>query len=228
MTGEILNALHIRAILDAVDKKQIVTIQFEEYPTCANGLLLGVDFIDNEILISDTHPDIRPLIRHKTRRQKCWMKIKQGGRYLNLGLIITKLENGLILAQLLSANWTQNKRWHNRAEFQRLKGPSVRINQEFAPNLEARLRNLSANGAAIDIWGKELNRQFAKGSHIECTLTFNKHFEIVSQGQILDSRFIRKPSCHTQIRIAFEHLDNLSFSQLLNFVEASSSLSHAA
>lgn len=218
-----LNATHLRCLLRAIEQKQIASIRFADSPIEANGLVLGGDFINNELLICDTYPNISNTLISDVQHHPFWLRIKSGSMYLHISLVAKSIENGLITASIRSVSTSDNKRWHNRTEFAALQGPEVRINREFASNISGRLKNLSAGGAAIDIWGQELNRELQSGSQLQLTLIFNRHFEVSLDCHIHNSQFVRRPSCHTQLRVQFLNTDTLNYYQLVNFVDSTES-----
>ncbi len=222
-----LQPLQIRSLLWAIETKQLVSIRTEDSSIEANGLLLGGDFINNELLLCDTHPDISTFIVNGGERPSYWLQIKSAQSYIRLLVTITNICKGLITAKIISAATTNNKRWNNRLEYPALQGPQTRINREFEPNIMAKIRNLSVRGAAIDIWGKELNRVFQPGQTIETSINFNRHFELSVDCLVLSSQFRRLPSCHTQLRVHFKDLNPIGRGQLAHLIDAAQ-LSFAA
>ena len=222
-----LEPLQIRSLLWAIETKQLVSIRTEDSSTEANGLLLGGDFINNELLLCDTHPDITTLIVNGGERSSYWLQVKSAQSYIRLLVTITNIYKGLITAKIISAATTSNKRWNDRLEYPPLQGPQTRINREFEPNIMAKTRNLSVRGAAIDIWGKELNRVCQPGQTIATSINFNRHFELNVDCFILSSQFHRLPSCHTRLRVLFKDLNRIGQGQLTHLIDVAQ-LSFAA
>jgi len=215
-----LNPTYLRGLLDAIDKKQIASIRFADSHTEANGLVIGGDFINNELLICDTYPNVSNKLISTGQHHPFWLRIKTGSMYLCVSMVTKSVENGLITASILSVSTSENKRWYNRTEFAPLQGPEVRINREFASNVSGRLKNLSAGGAAIDIWGREMKQDLKGQALSRLTIVFNNHFEISLDCKVLNSQFIRQPSCHTQLRVQFTNTNTLDHYQLAHFVDS--------
>lgn len=210
----------IRSLLQATERKQLVSLRFDDVPDIATAVILGADMSQNELLISDTRPSLIDIFKRMGTNRNCWLQLKTNNDYLRLNVRAMEVRNGLVTLKVMKARSTENRRWHNRVHFQALSGPSVRINREFAPNLSAQLRDLSGKGAVIDIWGKELNRSLCKGQKLNLAMSFNTHFELSLNSTILNSQFVRSPSCHTKLRVYFHELDVLTFHQLEHFVNS--------
>lgn len=224
MKNNELSTLHIRSLLQAIETKQTASIQFDDSPLEANGILLGGDFVENELLICDTFPDIGQELRRSEFPKHFWLRVRTGNHYLRIFVRFKNTSHGLITVKIIETSLSANKRWHNRVDFQSLQGPTARINREFATNLDAKVLNLSPKGAALDIWGKEVHEVVPKGNRLKTTLTFNSHFELNLDCQILNSQFIRRPSCHTRLRVFFDSLDTLSFCQLSHFIDVTANV----
>lgn len=218
----------LRTLLDAIETKQHVEYLSHSLRNRSAGLILGADFSEMKVLLSDTYP--RLVFATDMMGEQCefWIRVRAQQRYLMLFLRATASENGLITAEILDSHWSENRRWFNRLHFTSRQGPHISIPQEFTSNLKGSIRNLSAGGALIDIWGKDLGQAFCRGSKIAPTLYFNSAFEMQVDADVLEVKFLRRPCCHTQIRIEFHTLESLEIQQLDSFVTSAAALNRIA
>ena len=217
----------IYALSEAINDRIHVFFHEEKQTNDCQGLLLGADFEKDLLLFGDFHPS--PLYYKKLRRGTAFsVRVKSEDQFLNIDLISYKTEYGLLYAHIVRAEWSDNRRWHERIRFGDRKGPKVSILREFSPNLDCHLRDLSIRGAAFDIWGQDLRKSFVTGQDLATHLVFNSSFVMYLNANVVSSQFIRSPCCHTRLRVQFNCLDEVQLSQLLNLIECWGASKHAA
>ncbi len=217
-----LDTLQIRALLRAIDQHQHLRVALENGASefSAQSILLGADLDNGLLLLGETLPCISPLFKHHQTPRRCWLQVKCGERYLVLEARPQQLEHGLLTVELLGAHWSENRRWHSRLIFADLQGPSAELIREFSANLKGHLRDLSRGGAAIDFWSKAPADTVAKQSPLKVRLSFNSHFDVITEARVIDRQLIRRPSCHTRLRLQFAPLDAVQDAQISYFIDS--------
>jgi len=209
----------IRVLLDVIESKQVVSMIVEGASVQVNGVLLGIDLSNNELLLSDMHPRLGHNFLNTYAVHPVWVRVKTERGYLHIELSHMKEENGLLTCKMGRRFISHNQRWRNRVSYQPWRGPKVMGERDLGPNLEARLLNLSSQGMAIDFWGQQLHGTFSKGGHINVSIEFHAQFSMQVEGKVLNHQFIREPSSRTQLRVYFPSLSALDFSNLDMYID---------
>lgn len=212
-----LTTEELKSILSAINKRQHVTLALSDTHAIAHALILGADLKAGIFLLSESAPDVGHLL---TRSEHFWVKIKTKQGYLCLALSLLGLENGLLSAKLSRCHHTTNRRWAPRIHFAPHTGPALRIDRDFNLSLDGLASNISQHGLSADFWSKEVNTEFHQGQILQLQLCFHHYFEITTTVRVLDTHFLRKPSCHTQMRMKFTGLTGDQHLQLASFIEA--------
>lgn len=219
-----LSDQHIAAIAMACEHQSPLDIYVDEFDKQLGSALLGADLYSGTVLFEASVFKIDTLkdARHFAAR------FSQNGQSLQLLLRFVSFEHGLVSAQILRCETTKNKRWRNRVSFRHHKGPSANIQLGYSARIDARVANVSRAGIALEIWSKDYVNDIKRSSSIDLEVKFNDHFELRTTAKALSAKFVRLPSCRTQVRCSFSNLGLLERSQLDTFMEACRQFTQAA
>lgn len=206
----------LSVLIDAEKNHLSATLRADEkHPI--NGLdLVGFDYDTMEILLVASS---RVALAGLLRPIHCWAQIKGDGQYLNVFGLVTVLRDGLISIAVERFFVTNNQRWNTRLSFDPLQGPPLRLYIKGNAPINGTIKNLSAAGAAIDVYGQDIRSQIRPGQVHEAHIRFNEQFSLTVAARVSTCDYKRKPCCHSCFRLTFPSQSTLSWTQLRGFVE---------
>lgn len=124
------------------------------------------------------------------------------------------------------ANESADRRLYPRVGFNTLQAPRVKLQAKGQRSISTSLMDLSRQGMKCVFQGKDIRAELV--SHalsqahnpaiIDVELMFNEHFTVAVQAQIVQTQYLRSPSCHNVIRLKFLHCKPVDYAQLDEFI----------
>ena len=207
-------------LLDAVNDKKIVTLIIGNRYHHVQSMILGADLVGSELLLGECFPSLGTEHQESLLNQPCWLKIKSHNRYLFVKILLSSATLYSQVFTILDSYWSMNQRWNSRVQFGARSGPNLRIFHEKEGFQNGWLKDLSAQGGCLELYGAQSKDLFNKRQTLTLELSFHHEFKPELAIQILEKHFKRKPCCYTQIRFKFKKIGDIVYTQLDEFVDA--------
>ncbi len=210
----------IAALLDAQQQHTFVKVYLPngDQPLCST--VLGFDYYEKTLLLDSLTPPIGQDQLSSMEKTPFWLQMKHRDSYLNIFCIVEEFQYDLYTLKILQHEFTDNQRWFSRIKFDTRKGPELTLEVPHELPVVGYIRNLSVHGAMAEFYGEDIRDRVTTNGPISCRLKFNELFDISLKAEIKNLAFLRKPSCHSHLRVLFRSHSNVSFSQLQNFIDA--------
>lgn len=214
-------------LVDCSLKHQLVTVFRPETGDSHQSFIHGFDLDSAQLLLDGLYP--WPVQALQTAEQ-FWLQITTDEGYYNLRVQVKELDGRrhreLLTVDVLESTQSQNRRWDTRVYFPQRQGPRVDILPDDQAQVTAYVANLSRRGALLEIYGQDI--KLAVGRRMTGLFRFNDHFHLPLQAKIFQCRFLRRPCCHTSIRVQFQRLDADTQARLDTFLHAVTSTAEPA
>ncbi len=217
---ELQDTVLTSALLEAQNSHKSVKIYTQNTAQRFFSTILGYDYFESSLLIEGLQPSPHMSTITLLETQPFWIQLKEGDRFLNVLCILRERHYDLYTLKIVKYEFSDNQRWFPRIHFDTLKGPEFIFEAQFNIPIVTNIRDLSVHGAAVESPGKDLRESFLGISSCPCKIRFNELFTVSLEAEIKQINFIRKPSCHTHIRLMFESICLTSQVQLENFIDA--------
>lgn len=216
----------IAALLDAQQQHTFVKVYLPSGDHPLSSTVLGFDYYEKTILLDALTPPIGKQQLSSMERTPFWLQMKHQDSYLNIYCIVEEFQYDLYTLKILQHEFTDNQRWFSRVKFDARQGPELTLDIPHELPIIGHIRNLSVHGAMAEFYGEDIRDRVGSSDPITCRLRFNELFDITLKAQIKNLTFLRKPSCHSHLRVQFSSHSNVTFSQLQNFIDAFNDTPH--
>ena len=201
-------------------KHQFVTVFEPDSGQLMQSFIHGFD-LDNSLLLLD---GLYPVLQKRLPPNSTfWLQIRCEYGFFNLKVALIEIEEHSkgewITVKVLSSALSHNRRWQSRVFFEPRQGPRVDLQLDNQPLQQAYVVNLSRKGAQVDLYGTNLSLGLIRKRSLHGHFFFNDRFQLRLDATIRQSRFLRKPCCHTQLRILFNRLNDQQQMLLDSFID---------
>lgn len=210
----------LSALLDAQHVHAPVTLMLNDghQPTQSN--LLGFDYYDNTLLIDNLRPALSVKQLKTLEREPVWLRIKVGNELLQVLCLLVEFQCDLHTLAIVRCEFTRDHRWFPRITFPVRSGPKCRLSPPNLLPIWGYVRNLSTNGAMIEFYGDDLRESLSNMREVDTHIRFNELFQLTMVCDIKTLKYMRSPSCHTQLRLKFSRHTDISRHQVDGFIDA--------
>ncbi len=210
----------LSALLDAQHIHSPVTLMINDGYTPAQSSLLGFDYYDNTLLIDNLRPALSVRELQRMEREPVWLRLKVGDQRLHILCLLVEYQCDLHTLAIVRCEFTRDLRWFPRVSFPSRVGPKCRLSPPHQIPVWGYVRNLSTNGAMIEFYGEDLRESLANMKQVDTHIRFNELFQLNMSCDIKTLKYLRSPSCHTQLRLMFNRHTDISRHQVDGFIEA--------
>lgn len=201
-------------------KHQLVTVYLPESGDIHQSFLYGFDLQASQLLLDGLYPWPTKALRMK---DSFWLQIRCEHGFFNLHVELQEIDghhaSEFLTVKVLTTELTHNRRWNTRVYFEPRKGPEVELQLDNYPLIKAQVANLSRHGALLEVYGKDIKAD-TTNRLLNGNFKFNDYFHMPLDCVIKQSRFLRSPCCHTQIRLQFSRISEDDQAKLDTFIHA--------
>ncbi|SMF36106.1 hypothetical protein SAMN02745866_02302 [Alteromonadaceae bacterium Bs31] len=202
-------------------KHQFVSIHLPRSGETLQSFIHGFDLQSGLLLLDSLYPTPT----HKLLKgDVIWIQIRCEHGFYNLKTQLKEIDGyrggEMLTVSALYSEVNQNRRWNTRVFFDVRKGPEAEFQLLNDPLQKASVANLSRWGAQLEVYGKDLKQPLAMQNKLQCLITFNDHFQMTLNSVVKQCKFLRKPCCHSQIRVQFVQLGETSQARLDTFIHS--------
>lgn len=213
-----INATQAKMLLQSASSKQLASLIIDDSMTSYQTMILGVDLIAGEILISECFP-CNPIKTSPNQHSTVWLKIRSKNEYLFIQVSVIQGSQEDLFVKIIRAFNSKHQRWEPRILFESCKGPTIEIHPTSQPLHYGWLRNVSPSGGLLELYGIKTKRMIERGERHPVTFNFSPAFAPVWGIEILESAFHRQPCRHLKLRFRFTNLNTLEKAQIKGFVD---------
>ena len=210
----------LNALLEAQHHHKSIKVYLPDGNLALNSTVLGFDYYARTILLDSLTPPIRGRQAKTLEKTPFWLQLRHDGSMLNIFCTLDECQYDLYTLKILQHEFTDNQRWFSRIHFDVRTGPSLSIEIPHELPIEGHIRNLSVHGAMVEFYGDDVRERLGTQTASHCRMRFNDLFDVQLQAEIRQAAFLRKPSCHSALRLVFRAHNDVSYAQLDNFINA--------
>lgn len=210
----------LAALLDAQQQHKVVKVYLPNGCQALNSTVLGFDYYERSLLLDSLTPPIGKKKLKSLEKTPFWLQMRHQDQYLNLFCVVLEFQYDLYTLKILQHEFTDNQRWFSRIRFEVRQGPQLSLDLPHELPIKGHIRNLSAHGAMVEFFGDDIREQLDGRTVCDCRLRFNELFDVELKAEVKQLSFVRRPSCHSRLRVMFASHSSVSFTQLENFIEA--------
>lgn len=210
----------VRALLDAQHEHRAVKIYPAGETIPVNSVILGFDYCGQSILLDGISQPHSHRVIQSMKGCPFWLQLRHEESFLRIECLLDTLQFDLLTLNILRYEFTDNQRWQPRIHFDSRKGPDVRLEFTNTLPVDGHIKNLSAQGALIEVFGINLREHYDQQKRLNLSIRFNEMFELPLEAELKQCKFRRDPSCHTSLRLIFERQSSMVTNQIDSFIEA--------
>ena len=240
MISPTANELLIDCLLHNFKHHQLVKLVLPEHHQIFQSIVIGFDINEGEILLGGIYPKLSIDQRIQLLESTFWLQMSYADEFINIKVstLEADYQSDYIQAEILEVIPNRNRRWSTRLHFADRQGPEIKLTPQYAAPVKGNLKNLSAGGAMLEIFGMDYRREInnlnayasvknkPQRNRISLEIKFNDQFQLHTHISVWHSVYCRRPG-RTQIRCGFDNLASVEKSQLLNYLHSNEVLSAA-
>lgn len=212
-------------LVNAGLSRQLVTVFLPESGETVQSFIHGFDLDTSELLLDGLFPHPKMFNSNTYYETKAfWVQIRGGeGLYtmeVQLLEVLGSRGHELVSVKVLQGGLSGNRRWRTRIYFDARQGPQVELQLDEHPIITGHVANLSNQGAMLEVYGKDLKTAAQIGKGLRARYKFNDHFQLELRGVLKQSRFLRSPCCHSQLRVQFMLMPAETRAQLDTYIHS--------
>ncbi len=210
----------LNALLEAQHHHKSIKVYLPDGNLALSSTVLGFDYYARTILLDSLTPPIRGRQAKTLENTPFWLQLRHDGSMINIFCTLEECQYDLYTLKILQHEFTDNQRWFSRIHFDVRTGPKLSLEVPHELPVEGHIRNLSVHGALVEFYGEDVRERLGAHGNYNCRMRFNDLFDAHVTTEIRHAAFLRKPSCHSALRLVFRSHSDVSYAQLDNFINA--------